>query len=115
MIKLKLVINNDRSRKIKESFFIRQELKCILDLYAKMVSNGSWKDYSFSVGIREVSFNVYQRVSDKPVLRILKKFKPNYLSEKYLIQDRNGKIVDKSENLDRLLNKKSWNKLKLVK
>ena len=55
-----------------------------------MVSNGSWKDYSFSVGIREVSFNVYQRVSEKPVLRILKKFKPDYSSERFLIKDRNG-------------------------
>ena len=115
MNKLKLVINNDKNKNIKESFFIRQELKCILNLYAKMVSNGSWKDYSFSVGIREVSFNVYQRVSEKPVLRILNKFKPDYSSERFLIKDRNGNILNRSENLDRLINKTSWNKIKLVK
>ena len=80
-----------------------------------MVSNGSWKDYSFSVGIREVSFNVYQRVSEKPVLRILKKFKPDYSNERFLIKDRNGNILNRSENLDRLINKTSWNKIKLVK
>ena len=115
MNKLKLVINNDKNKNIKESFFIRQELKCILNLYAKMVSNGSWKDYSFSVGIREVAFNVYQRVSEKPVLRILKKFKPDYSNERFLIKDRNGNILNRSENLDRLINKTSWNKIKLVK
>ena len=61
-----------------------------------MVSNGSWKDYSFSSGMREVSFDVYQRASDKPVLRILKNLKPNYYNEKYLIKDRNGNILKKS-------------------
>ena len=44
-----------------------------------MVSNGTWKDYSFSSGSKEISFDVYQRTSDKPVLRILKNFKPIYL------------------------------------
>ena len=56
MKKIKLVINND-FQKEKEKFFIRKELQCILNLYAKMVSNGSWKDYSFSSGSREVSFD----------------------------------------------------------
>ena len=37
----------------KEKFFIKKELQCILNLYAKMVSNGTWKDYSFSSGIKK--------------------------------------------------------------
>ena len=37
-----------------------------------MVSNGSWKDYSFSSCTKEVSFDVYQRASEKPFLRITK-------------------------------------------
>ena len=68
MKKIRLVINNDIKKKEKERFFVKKELQCILNLYAKMVSNGSWKDYSFSSGTKEVSFNVYQRTSDKPVL-----------------------------------------------
>ena len=115
MRNLKLVVNNDRNKKNKETFFIKKELQCILNLYAKMVSNGSWKDYSFSSGSREVSFDVYQRASDKPVLRILKNFKPNYYNEKYLIKDKNGNVLKKSENLNQLIDKTSWNKLKLVK
>jgi hypothetical protein len=93
MKNIRLVINNDIQKKEKEKFFIKKELQCILNLYAKMVSNGSWKDYSLSSGIREVSFDVYQRASDKPVLRILKK----------------------SENLNQLIDKTSWNKLRLIK
>ena len=115
MKNIKLVINNDIQKKEKEKFFIKKELQCILNLYAKMVSNGSWKDYSFSSGSREVSFDIYQRASDRPVLRILKNLKPNYYNEKYLIKDRNGNILKKSENLNRLINKTSWNNLRLVK
>ena len=115
MNKIKLVVNNVSKRNEKEKFFIKKELQSILNLYAKMVSNGSWKDYSFTSGIKEVSFDVYQRASEKPVLRILKNLKPRYFNEKYLIKDKNGAILKKSENLNQLINKTSWNKLRLVK
>tara|TARA_B100001248_G_C27175261_1_gene359807 strand:+ start:116 stop:463 length:348 start_codon:yes stop_codon:yes gene_type:complete len=115
MNKIKLIINNDIKKIEKESFFFKKELQCILNLYAKMVSNGSWKDYSFSTGAKEVSFDVYQRTSEKPVLRITKNLKPNYFNEKYLIRDKNGNIIKKSENLNLLINRTSWNKLKLIK
>ena len=114
MKNIKLVINNN-FKKEKEKFFIKKELTTILNLYAKMVSNGSWKDYSFSTGSREVSFDVYQRTSEKPFLRILKNLKPNYYNEKYLIKDKNGNILKKSENLNQLIDKTSWNNLRLVK
>ena len=102
MKNMKLIINNDL-KKEKEKFFIKKELQCILNLYAKMVSNGTWKDYSFSSGSKEISFDVYQRTSDQPVLRILKNLKPNYYNEKFLIKDRNGKVLKRSENLNQLI------------
>ena len=114
MKKLKLIINNNFNKE-KEKFFIKKELQCILDLYAKMVSNGTWKDYSLSSGNKEISFDVYQRSSDKPVLRILKNLKPNFYNEKFLIKDKNGNVLRKSEDLNKLIDKTSWNKLKLVK
>ena len=114
MKKIRLIINNDH-KKEKEKFFIKKELQCILNLYAKMVSNGTWKDYSLSADAREISFDVYQRASDQPVLRILKNLRPNYNNEKFLIKDKNGKIIKKSENLIQLIDKTSWNNLKLVK
>ena len=114
MKNIKLVINND-SKKEKEKFFIKKELQCILNLYAKMVSNGSWKDYALSLESRLVSFDIYQRASEKPVFRILKNLKPINLNERFLIKDKNGKIIKSSENLNRLINKTSWNNLKIVK
>ena len=115
MKKIRLIINNDCNKREKEKFFIKKELQCILNLYAKMVSNGSWKDYSFSSGFREVSFDVYQRSSEKPVLRITKNLKPSFYNEKYFIKDRNGNVIKKSESLNLLIDKTSWNKLKIIK
>ena len=115
MNKIRLIINNDSKKSDSQKFFIKKELQCILNLYAKMVSNGSWKDYSFSSGTKEVSFDVYQRTSEKPVLRITKNLKPNHYNEKYLIKDKDGKIIKKSENLNLLINRTGWNRLKLVK
>ena len=114
MKNIKLIINND-IKKEKEKFFVKKELKCILDLYARMVSNGTWKDYSFSSGIREISFDVYQRASEKPFLRILKNLKPGNFNEKFLVKDKNGNIIQKSENLSRLITKTSWNNLRVIK
>ena len=115
MKNLRLVVNNDFAKREKEIFFVKKELQTILHLYAKMVSNGTWKDYSLSSGKKEISFDIYHRASDKPVLRILKNLKPNYLNEKYLIKDKNGKIIEKSENLNRLITKTSWSNFKVIK
>ena len=46
---------------------------------------------------------------------VLKNLKPNYFNEKYLIKDRDGNILKKSENLNQLIDKTSWNKLRLIK
>ena len=115
MSKIKLIRNNNFKNREKEKFFIKKELQCILNLYAKMVSNGSWKDYSFSTGTKEVSFDIYQRASEKPVIRITKNLKPSYFNERYFIKDKDGKVIKKSENLDNLITKTSWNKLRLIK
>ena len=109
---LKLVINNEN--KIKDIFFNKTELQLILNLYAKMVSNGEWKDYGLSILKREVSFNVYHRTSEFPVYKITKNLKPKSENEKYLIKDNTNKIIKKSQNLESLIKKIIWKKFKLV-
>ena len=64
-------------------FLIKDELQLILNLYAKMVSGGEWKDYGLSISKREVSFNVYHRTSEFPVYKITKNLKPKNKDEKY--------------------------------
>ena len=114
MNKIRLIINNGIKKNEKQKFFIKKELQCILNLYAKMVSNGTWKDYSFSSSVKEVSFDIYQRASDRPILRILKNLKPIYYNEKFLIKDKHGNVLKKPKNLNQLIDKTSWNNLKVV-
>ena len=49
------------------------------------------------------------------MLRITKNLRPNYFNEKYLIKDKDGKVIKKSENLNLLIDRTSWNRLKLIK
>ena len=109
---LNLVINNVHEK--KDIFFNKTELQLILNLYAKMVSSGEWKDYGLSISKREVSFNVYHRTSEFPIYKITKNLKPKNGNEKYLIKDIKNKMINKSENLQSLIRKIIWKKLKLV-
>ncbi|MBI04705.1 MAG: hypothetical protein CMI96_02695 [Pelagibacteraceae bacterium] len=111
--KLKLVVNN-KFRK-KEKFFIKRELQTILNLYARKVSAGDWKDYGLSINKKEITFDIYQRTSEKPIYKISKNLNPRSITERFYILDRNGKILKKSENIDNLINKVEWSRLKLVK
>ena len=109
---LKLVVNNENKK--KDIFFKKTELKLILNLYAKMVSGGEWKDYGLSISKKEVSFNVYHRASEFPAYKITKNLKPKNENEKYLIKDVKNNIVNNSENLNNLIKKIIWKKFKLV-
>ena len=109
---LNLVINNENRK--KDIFFNKTELQLILNLYAKMVSSGEWKDYGLNISKKEVSFNVYHRTSEFPVYKITKNLKPKNENEKYLIKDAQNKTINNSENLQKLIKKIIWKKFKLV-
>ena len=109
---LKLVVNNTNNK--KNIFFNKIELKLILNLYAKMVSKGEWKDYGLSISKKEVSFNVYRRTSEYPAYKITKNLKPKTQYEKYIVKDSQNNIINSSENLKTLINKITWKKFKLV-
>ena len=115
MKNLKLVVNNVSNNTEREIFFVKKELQTILNLYGKMVSNGTWKDYGVSIGPREISFDIYQRASEKPIYKILKNLKPKNFNEKFSIKDKHGSILDKSNDLLNLIEKTRWNNLRAVK
>jgi len=112
MRNLKLVINNEN--KNKNSFFNKEEFQLILNLYAKMVSGGEWKDYGLSFSKKEVSFNIYRRSSESPVYKITKNLKPKNENEKYIIEDFSSKKINRSKDLGSLIKKIIWKKFKLV-
>ena len=108
---LKLVINNGNQKIEDNYFFEKNEFKTILDLYAKMVSEGSWKDYGLNISNRQVGFSVFKNATENAMYKICKNFKPNNKILKYLITDSRGKILKNSENLVILIKNTNWKKL----
>ena len=112
---LKLIIKNSNlTTKKGNYFFNKSELKIILNLYAKMVSKGFWKDYGLNISKEEVSFSVYKRASENAEFRICKNFRLKNKKLKYFTSDSQGNILNISKNLEELLNKTRWKNLKLV-
>ena len=108
---LKLIINNPQNKIEQKQFFEKDELKIILDLYAKMVSEGSWKDYGLNISNKQVSFSVFRNAAENAIYKICKNFKPKNKNLKYLITDTNGKILKNSFELRILLKDTNWKKL----
>ena len=109
---LKLVVNNLKKDEEIKFFFEKNELKIILDLYAKMVSEGSWRDYGLSISSKQVSFSVFKNAAENAIYKICKNFKPSNKNLRYLITDTNGKILENSFDLENLLKNTNWKKLK---
>ena len=108
---LKLVVNNSFSNEKQKHFFEKDELKIILDLYAKMVSEGSWKDYGLNISSKQVSFSVFRNAAENALYKICKNFRPKNKNLRYLITDTNGKILKNSFDLSLLLKNTNWKKL----
>tara|TARA_S200000501_G_scaffold208891_1_gene196176 strand:- start:166 stop:510 length:345 start_codon:yes stop_codon:yes gene_type:complete len=109
---LKLVVNNLSKDDETKYFFEKNELKIILDLYAKMVSEGSWRDYGLSISNKQVSFSVFKNAAENAIYKICKNFKPSNKNLRYYITDTNGKILNNSFDLQNLLKIVNWKKLK---
>ena len=108
---LRLVVNNVSNDENQKYFFEKKELKVILDLYAKMVSEGSWKDYGLSISSKQVSFMVFKNTAENAMYKICKNFKPSNKNLRYLITDTNGKILKNSYELINLLKNTDWKRL----
>ena len=108
---LRLVVNNVLKNEKQKYFFEKKELKIILDLYAKMVSEGSWKDYGLVISSKQVGFSVFKNAAENAMYKICKNFKPSNKNLKYLITDTNGKVLKNSNELKTLLNNVNWKKL----
>ena len=109
---LKLVVNNVFKEENQKYFFEKKELKIILNLYAKMVSEGSWKDYGLSISSKQVSFIVFKNTAENAMYKICKNFKSTNKNLRYLITDTNGKVLKNSFELKSLLNNTDWKRLK---
>ena len=108
---LKLIINNTNNKSQEKNFFEKNELKIILDLYAQMVSEGSWKDYGLNISSRQVGFSVFKNAAENAKYKNCKNFNPSTKNLKYLITDSNGKILKNSDDLFLLIKNTNWKKI----
>tara|TARA_B100000941_G_scaffold252519_1_gene199674 strand:- start:441 stop:779 length:339 start_codon:yes stop_codon:yes gene_type:complete len=108
---LKLIVNNNFNDNRENLFFEKEELKIILNLYAKMVSEGSWKDYGLNISAKQVGFSVFKNAAENAMYKICKNFKPKNKQFKYVITDSKGVIYKNGINLENLLKNTNWKKL----
>tara|TARA_B100000941_G_C28082239_1_gene339314 strand:- start:154 stop:498 length:345 start_codon:yes stop_codon:yes gene_type:complete len=108
---LKLVVNNSTKNIERKYFFEKDELKIIFNLYAQMVSTGSWKDYGLTISSRQIGFNVFKNATENAMYKICKNFKPSNKNLKYIVTDSRGKILKNSSDLDNMLRNTNWKKL----
>ena len=108
---LKLVVNNLNKDQNYKYFFEKNELKIILDLYGKMVSEGSWKDYGLTISSKQVEFSVFKNAAENAMYKICKNFKPISQNLKYMITNSRNEVLKNSNNLENLLKNTNWKKL----
>ena len=108
---LRLVVNNSLKNAEEKYFFEKDELKIILNLYAKMVSKGSWKDYGLTISNRQIGFNIFKNATENAMYKICKNFNPINKNLKYLITDSKGKVFNNSHSLKNLLKSIDWKKI----
>jgi len=115
MIKLELIKNANLS---VETFFNKKELQEILNLYARMVSMGEWKDYGIYMEKNIVSFEIYRKATERPLFQIVKKLQSKD-QNKYMLKDSSGIIIKSSNNLSLLIkiisSKQKTKHLKVIK
>ena len=91
---LKLVVNNPHNKIEEKHFFEKDELKIILDLYAKMVSEGSWKDYGLSISSKQVGFSVFRNATENALYKLCKNFRPKNKHLKYFTSYMNNQQIN---------------------
>ena len=87
----------------KQVSFNRAELRAILDLYGRKVSEGEWRDYAIDFTRDKAVFSVYRRSSEMPLYRIEKDPRLARRQGAYAVVAASGMILKRGHELDRVL------------
>ena len=87
----------------KQVSFNRTELRAILDLYGRKVSEGEWRDYAIDFTRDKAVFSIYRRTSEMPLYRIEKDPKLARRQGAYAVIAASGYILKRGHELDRVL------------
>ena len=80
-------------------FFDRREFNLILNLYARMVGQGEWRDYAIGHDRDSCSFAVFRRTADGALYRIVKTPKLARKQGAFAILAQGGRIVRRGRDL----------------
>ena len=83
--------------------FDRAELREILGLYGRRVSEGEWRDYAINFLPQKAIFAVFRRSSEMPLYRIEKDPSLNTRQGKYAVIVATGLILRRGNDLTRVL------------
>lgn len=84
-------------------FFDRREFNLILNLYARMVGRGEWRDYAIGHDRDSCSFAVFRRSADGALYRIVKTPKLARKQGAFAILAPGGRILRRGRELDVML------------
>ena len=87
----------------KQVSFNRAELRTILDLYARKVSDGEWRDYAIDFTRDKAVFSVFRRTSEGPLYRIEKDPKLARRQGAYAVVAASGLVLKPGNELARVL------------
>ena len=80
-------------------FFDRREFNLILNLYARMVGQGEWRDYAISHDRESCSFAVFRRTADGALYRIVKTPKLARKQGAFAIIAQGGRVLRRGREL----------------
>ncbi len=83
--------------------FSRAELRNILDLYARKVAEGEWRDYAIDFLRDKAVFSIFRRTSEMPLYRIEKDPKLARRQGAYAVVAASGLVLKRGHDLARVL------------
>ncbi len=83
--------------------FNRVELDAILNVYARKVAAGEWRDYALEMGREKAVFAIFQRTSEYPLLRVEKCPRLARRQGAFSIVLRSGAVLKRGHDLVRVL------------
>ena len=83
--------------------FNRAELRSILDLYARKVTEGEWRDYAIDFMRDKAVFSIFRRTSEVPLYRIEKDPRLARRQGAYSVITASGLVLKRGHELSRIL------------
>jgi hypothetical protein len=83
--------------------FDRWELREILDLYARKVAEGEWRDYALDFSVQKAVFSIFRRSSEFALYRIEKVPKLARKQGAYSVVAATGLVLKRGQELRRVI------------